>query len=141
MARRMTSPRALAAGLLIAVVVLAACSTSSAPKAAAGLQARKATMGGLEVTITPTELDSRGAAFAVVVDTHPGAPRIDVAKNAALEVDGTAWIAPTWTDDGPGGHHRSGTLRFASAGPARGTAQLTISGLDQPLDMTWQLTT
>ncbi|HYU58740.1 MAG TPA: hypothetical protein VEO00_11920, partial [Actinomycetota bacterium] len=91
MARRVTSTRALVAVLAVAVVTLAACSTSSAPKAAAGLQARKTTIGGLEVTVTPTELDSRGAAFTVVFDTHNGAPGIDVAANAALDVDGTAW--------------------------------------------------
>ena len=140
MARRVTSTRALVAVLAIAVVVVSACSTSSAPKAAAGLQARKATIGGLEVTVTPTELDSRGAAFTVVFDTHTGAPGIDVAANAALAVDGTAWTAPTWSGDGSGGHHRTGILRFTNAGPARGAAQLTITGLDQPLAMTWQLT-
>ena len=140
MARRVTSRRSLAAVLAIAVVILGACSASSAPKAAAGLEARKTTIGGLEVSVTPTELDSRGAVFTVVFDTHTGAPGVDVAANAALDVDGTAWTAPTWTGDGPGGHHRTGTLRFANAGPARGAVQLTITGLDQPLQMTWQLT-
>lgn len=140
MARRVTPTQTLVALLALAVVILGACSTSNAPKTAAGLQARKTTIGGLDVTVTPTQLDSRGAAFTVVFDTHTGAPGIDVAANAALDVDGTAWTEPTWRGDGPGGHHRTGTLRFTNAGPARGAAQLTISGLDQPLAMTWQLT-
>lgn len=140
MARRVTPTQMLVVLLALAVVILGACSTSSAPKAAAGLQSRKTALGGLEVTVTPTQLDSRGAAFTVVFDTHTGAPGIDVAANATLDADGTPWTAPTWAGDGPGGHHRSGTLRFTNAGPARGAAQATITGLDQPLAMTWQLT-
>jgi len=52
----------------------------------------------------------------------------------------TAPTDPTWTGDGPGGHHRSGALRFNPAGAAHGTAQLTIDGLDQPVTVAWPLT-
>lgn len=135
MARRLTLLVLLAA----AVALLAACSTGGEPKPAAGLEARTVEIGGLEVTVTPTQLDDRGAAFTVVFDTHTGAPTVDVAANATLTLDGTAWTAPAWSGDGPGGHHRTGTLRFTPAGPARGTARLTIDGLDQPLEVTWQL--
>ena len=129
--------------LVISVVMLgvlaAACTNGSAAKPATGLDKRTTTIGDLEVTVTPTQLDGNGAAFTIAFDTHTGAPTIDVAANAALTVDGAQWTTPTWSGDGPGGHHRAGTLRFTAAGPARDTARLAITGLDQPLELTWQL--
>ena len=128
---------------VVAVAVLtlfSACASSGGPKAVAGLDTRTTTIGGVDMTVTPTRLDNGGAAFTIALDTHTGALDIDVSANASLTVNGTRWTAPTWEGDGPGGHHRSGTLRFASAGPAQATAQLTISGLAGPLDLTWQLT-
>jgi hypothetical protein len=135
------TPRAtLVLVLVLAIAALGACASSNPPRAATGLQPRTSEIGSLEVKVTPTQLDNRGAAFEVVFDTHTDAPGIDVAANAALVVDGAAWSAPSWTGDEPGGHHRRGTLRFTSAGPARGDAQLIISGLDEPLQLTWRLT-
>jgi hypothetical protein len=122
----------------VAILVIAGCSSDSA-KPVAGLESRSEQIGELEVTVTPTQLDDQGAAFTVVFDTHTGAPTIDVAANAALAVDGTAWTSPVWSGDGPDGHHRSGTLRFTPAGPARGEVRLSISGLAQPLALSWQL--
>ena len=121
-----------------AILLLAGCSSGSA-KPVAGLETRNAQIGELEITVTPTQLDDQGAAFTLVFDTHTGAPTIDVAANAALAVDGTAWTSPVWSGDGPGGHHRSGALRFTPAGPARGEVRLSISGLAQPLALSWQL--
>ena len=139
MARRLNR-RVLALIVAVAVVVLAACTTDAKPKAAAGLQARSQQIGGLEIKVTPTQLDGRGAAFTIAFDTHTGAPTIDVADSARLTVDGTAWTAATWSGDGPGGHHRTGTLRFAATRAPSGVARLSISGLAAPVDMTWQLT-
>ena len=139
MARRLNC-HGLALLVVVAAVVLAACTTNTKPKAATGLQARTQQIGGLEVKVTPTQLDSRGAAFTITFDTHTGAPTIDVARSANLTVDGTAWTGATWSGDGPGGHHRTGTLRFPATGPTRGAARLSITGLAAPVDMTWQLT-
>ena len=138
MARRLNR-HGLALLIVVAAVVLAACAPNTKPKAATGLQARTQQIGGLEVTVTPTQLDSRGAAFTITFDTHTGAPTINVASSAHLTVDGTAWTGATWSDDGPGGHHRTGTLRFPATGPTRGAARLSINGLAAPVDMTWQL--
>lgn len=129
------------AALTAAIALLAACGGSSPAGKASdrGLAVRKSTIGGLDVTVTPTRLDTTGAEFNVAFDTHTGAPGIDVATRSALVVDGNPWTSPSWSGDGPGGHHRSGTLRFAAAGPVRGVARLTISGLDRPLEVTWTL--
>ena len=124
---------------MVAAILLAAC-TSPTTGVPSSLRAQKTTIGGLQVTATPTRLDSGGAAFTIAFDTHTGAPGIDIAASATLRVDGTAWSNPQWDGAGPGGHHRSGTLRFTPAGPARGIATLSITGLDRPVELTWQLT-
>ena len=139
MARRLTRCGAILAAFALAATLLAACGRDSSGARSSGLAGRKVTMGGLVVTITPKRFDATGAEFTVAFDTHTGAPAIDVAAASALVVDGTPWTTPAWSGDGPGGHHRTGTLRFNVAGPARGAAHLTISGLERPLDVTWQL--
>jgi hypothetical protein len=141
MAHRLKTPFLTVVAVTASMALLAACGGASpAGKVSDGpLAARKTTIGGLEVIVTPTRLDTTGAEFTVVFDTHTGAPEIDVAARSALVVDGSPWATPTWSGDGLGGHHRSGTLRFVAMGPARGVAQLTISGLDSPLQAIWNL--
>lgn len=139
MARRLIALALAALALAGAAVFLVGRGESIAEPSAGGLAAQKVTVGGLDVVITPARLDAGGAEFKVVFDTHTGAPGIDVAANAALVVDGTPWTGAAWTGDGPGGHHREGTLRFTAAAPAAGDARLTITGLDRPLDTTWKL--
>jgi hypothetical protein len=48
--------------------------------------------------------------------------------------------AAAWDGDPAVGHHRKGTLRFNAAGPAAGTATLTVGGLAQPATFTWDTT-
>lgn len=45
----------------------------------------------------------------------------------------------TWSGDDPGGHHREGGLRFASAGPATRTAILPIAESPEPVEATWDI--
>ena len=140
MARRLSRLGIAGLALAGAVAVLGACGGSSGGEPSTpGLAARKVTIGGLDVTVTPARFDADGAEFKVVFDTHTGAPGIDVAANSALLVGGTAWTGAAWSGDGPGGHHREGTLRFNAAGPAEGPARLTVTGLDGPVDVTWEL--
>lgn len=138
MARRVSLPATLALSAA-AVIGLVACTGPTTPKAAAGLTSRKVTVANIDIAITPTQFDTTGASFRITFDTHTGAPGIDVAAHSTLTVAGTAWPGAAWSGDGPGGHHRTGTLRFTSAGPARGLARLDITGLSGPLDATWQL--
>jgi hypothetical protein len=139
MARRVNH-RGLVVLLIAVALVLGACAGTDEPKAVAGLDERTQQIGGLEVTVTPTKLDASGAAFTVVFDTHTGAPTIDIARSAELIVDGRRWTDAAWSGEGGDGHHRTGSLRFTATGDARGTARLAIDGLDQPVEMTWQLT-
>lgn len=94
------------------------------------------TVGDVEVKVRPTALDASGAQFTVTFDTHNGELDADLTA-ATLDVDGARWPAATWDGDPPGGHHRTGTLRFSEAGPTSGTATLTIVGLAEPAVFTW----
>lgn len=103
----------------------------------AGLAPRTVTAGAVTVKIRPHHVDDTGAEFEVAFDTHSFDLGFDVAKASRLTVAGTTWPAPTWSGAGPGGHHREGTLRFASAGDAAGPVELSIAGLPAPVDTRW----
>lgn len=103
-----------------------------------GLEAQEVTSGEVDVTMEPVQLDDRGAAFRIVLDTHAVDLAADLTR-ATLEVGGTPWPVETWSGDGPGGHHREGELRFESAGPATGTAVLVLPELPEPVEASWEL--
>lgn len=103
-----------------------------------GLEAQEVSAGEVDVTIEPVQLDDRGAAFRIVLDTHAVDLTADL-THVTLDVGGTPWSVEAWSGDGPGGHHREGELRFESAGPATGTAILTIPELPEPVEATWDL--
>jgi hypothetical protein len=130
-------------GLLgVAIVALwftaAACSGGDTSKpTAVGLSTKKLTAGSIEVTVTPRQLDAQGARFDVALDTHSGDLGIDLARSATLEVGGRQWPPARWSGDGPGGHHRSGTLEFPPGGSASGPVRLIISGLPSPVSAEW----
>ena len=126
--------------VLVLSGTLAACSSSAAsPSPASKLPVRSVAAGAVEVKITPTELDASGAKFTIVLDTHSGDLSLDLTTTSQLDVGGTKWAVEGWTGDGPGGHHRTGQLRFTAKGPAQGTATLRISGLPEPVEATWEL--
>jgi hypothetical protein len=127
----------IAVAIGVALLGLSACARKEAPAPAEGLSARKVAAGEVNVTITPTRIDSEGAEFTVAFDTHT--VDLDVAAHAALTVDDTDWVHPTWDGARPGGHHRQGTIRFTAGGPASGDAVLTIGGLDEPVTASWTL--
>jgi hypothetical protein len=131
---------ALLAGVLITTGALVACGGDDDTSAlTSALPARQVDSGAVEVKITPARLDDTGAAFEIVLDTHSVELALDVAAAATLEVDGTAWSVDGWDGSRPGGHHREGTLRFTAGGPASGIARLTITGLPEPVEATWDL--
>jgi hypothetical protein len=130
------------AGLVAIVAVLAfvvvACSGGGDSKPTlGGLASKKVTAGSIEITITPRQLDAQGARFDLVLDTHSGNLAIDVARSSTLSVGGRKWPSARWSGDGPGGHHRSGTLEFPPGGSASGPARLAIVGLPDPVLVEW----
>jgi hypothetical protein len=122
---------------VFALVFVACSSNGERVSKSAGLPARNTKVEDVEVTVTPSRLDATGATFSVVLDTHSGSLDVDIAKNATLTVGGAAWTNPTWNGDGPGGHHRSGTLAFTAAGPPTKNVTLTLAGFADPVVMRW----
>jgi len=113
--------------------------TSTKSASTATLPARTVDAGAVTVKLEPTQLDANGAVIKVSFDTHSVDLGFDVARQARLVVNGNAWPAAGWSGDGPGGHHRAGELRFTAAGPANGSATLTIGGLPKPVAATWRI--
>lgn len=107
--------------------------------AAPALATKTAEAGAVTVKIDPVRIDAAGAEFKVAFDTHSVDLDFDVARNATLTVADTPWTGATWSGDGPSGHHRAGTVRFAAAGPAQGAAVLNLGGLPGPVTATWTL--
>lgn len=67
------------------------------------------------VEVTPLNLPQGGSTmdFEVVFDTHSVDLGFDPVAISLLRDDaGREYPATEWQGDGPGGHHRSGTLRF-----------------------------
>lgn len=126
--------------VLAVAVLFAGCGDSTASSSVSSvLPTRSAEAGSVEVKITPTQFDASGATFVIVLDTHSGDLSVDLAASAVLDVGGTSWTVSGWTGDGPGGHHREGELRFTAPGPPSGTATLTITGLAEPVEVTWDI--
>jgi hypothetical protein len=140
--RRQGVATAFAVALVAFVAVVAvSCgggSDGSKPTPVPGLAARTLRAGDVEVKVTPQQFDARTARFEVVFDTHSVELDLDVAAGSTLTVGGRSWGAARWTGDGPGGHHRRGTLEFAAAGPAGGAVKLAITGLAAPVVVEWQ---
>jgi hypothetical protein len=133
-----------AISVVVGTTVLAACSTSSdeGSNAAVGgrvLATRTVSAGAVRVTISPKRVDHTRAEFGLEFDTHSGSLDFDPATSTTLTVDGKRWLNATWMGDGPGGHHRAGTLRFDAAGTPQGQMRLVVDGLDPPVVAVWSL--
>ena len=105
--------------LLLSVLALAAAipaldSLPAQPKLTAPLAARNSDSNGVRIVIRPTKLDpSQSWEFEVVMDTHSQPLDSDLTKAATLiDANGRRHASSGWQGDGPGGHHRKGTLRF-----------------------------
>ena len=137
--------RFLIVPVLVLFALAPACGSDGGPDdgspspAVGGLVTRSVQAGEVDVEIDPVRIDSTGAEFDISFDTHSVDLGIDVASEARLEVADVAWKRRKWTGDPSGGHHREGTLTFDAGGPARGTAELTISGLPESVSASWTL--
>lgn len=118
--------RGVAVAFLVAVL-LAACGVAPSaspvatgtakPGGALTLGERRNEGGGVEVVAewsSPEPLSLK-----LTLDTHSvDLDRFDLSKVAKVRLDDGDWTAPTATDVPKGGHHRAGTLTFASVAPA-----------------------
>ena len=112
--------------------------------AAAQLAAQKSTAGGVTVTVTPAKLVAGAKTwdFSIVLDTHTQDLSDDLAGSAVLVDDrGNEFKALAWDGAAPGGHHRSGVLRFNAIEPRPQALELRISrpGEAKPRTFRWRL--
>ncbi len=73
------------------------------------------------IEVTPLEFGREAAQwkFGVVFTTHSGSLEEDPAVSAFIVDDeGKMYQPMAWEGDGPGGHHREGTLIFNAVDPA-----------------------
>lgn len=82
--------------------------------------------------------------FALDLDNHQIELTGDYTTGTSLTVANRRWDTAAWDGDGPGGHHRAGTLTFsptaAGTRPApSGPVVLRIGGLPAPVELRWQL--
>lgn len=122
---------------LLAASALALLRPGGGAAEATGLSTQSATVGAVDVTMTALVLDTSGAQFRLALNTHSGSLDIDVARAAQLWVAGRPIEAGTWEGAGPGGHHREGTLRFATPVPAGARVELRLTGLPGEALGTW----
>jgi hypothetical protein len=98
--------------------------------AAAQLPAQKDTANGVTVSVTPGNLDrgSKTWDFTIVLDTHTQDLSDDLVKSVVLADDrGNEFQPLAWDGAAPGGHHRSGVLKFGAIDPQPGALELRLS--------------
>lgn len=130
------STRALLAALAFGVGASAAGAADLAP--------RSSYVEGVSVAVTPKDV-AVGAAnweFSVALNTHSQNLSDDLVKTAVLIDSQGARHAPTgWEGSPPGGHHRSGILRFKGLGAQADAIELQIQRPNEaaPRSFRWKL--
>jgi len=118
---------------LAAALLGTACAAAAAPASSAESPSQEQTASGERrsdagsVTIVVGWLTDAVPSARVVMDTHSvDLDGFDLAPLTRARVDGGAWLAASQWDAPKGGHHRSGTLRFAALDRERLDSARTI---------------
>jgi hypothetical protein len=111
---------------------------------AAELGAQKSDHNGVTITITPRNVTAGTKAwnFGVSMDTHSQELSDDLTKSAALvDEKGREYRPIAWEGAKPGGHHRSGVLKFAPIDPPPQSLELRLQrrGEKTPRVFRWSL--
>ncbi|TAK48824.1 MAG: hypothetical protein EPO27_05710 [Betaproteobacteria bacterium] len=124
------------------LALLALFALSIGAPAAANLAPQSSSQSGVTVKVTPQSLAGAEWAFELVFETHTQDLKDEPLKSAVLVVDGGAPSAATdWKGDGPGGHHRKGTLRFKAPAGSAANVELRLQrpAESAPRVFRWQL--
>ncbi|HLD24888.1 MAG TPA: hypothetical protein VJB96_03120 [Patescibacteria group bacterium] len=97
--------------------------------------------GNVTVSVTPLFLKAGlPASFDVAFETHSVELDFDVEKVATLTDSRGSSYSAHWDGSPPGGHHRSGTLRFTPDLIAPTTITLTFTNIaGTPRTFTWEV--
>ena len=129
--------RRLSIALLLAAFLAAAGGAIATP---ASLKPITTNEGAVAVKVTPRTLEGAVWEFELAFDTHSQELNDDLQKSATLLGSDGRPLAPLeWKGDPPGGHHRSGLLRFAAPKPVPAQVELRIERLGerQPRVFRW----
>ena len=89
--------------------------SASEPSASSELSTQQSDAGRVTIDVTPLTLSGVTWEFEVALNTHSVDLGFDLTKVGALRCDrGQEFEAIAWDGSGPGGHHRSGVLKFAA---------------------------
>ncbi len=118
--------------------------TVAAVAAGAQLGEQKSTEAGVTVSVKPQAIAAGAKTwnFDVVLDTHSQDLSDDFSKTTVLVDDrGVEYRPLAWEGAGPGGHHRSGVLKFAAGKqvPQSLEMRMTRPGEAKPRSFRWQL--
>ena len=110
----------------------------------AQLSEQKSTEAGVTVSVTLQAIaaDAKTWNFDVALNTHAQELSDDFSKTTVLIDDrGVEYRPVAWEGAGPGGHHRSGVLKFAAGKqvPESLEMRMTRPGEAQPRSFRWQL--
>lgn len=118
-------------------------STSSEPVISiAGLETQINNEGAVGVTVTPRNISEKEWSFKISLNTHSRDLGEDLAEvSVLLDENGNEHKPLAWEGDPPGGHHRSGILRFGEIEPAPQSITLVIRQIGgiEKRSFNWQL--
>ena len=126
------------------LLLLAAALVASGAASAAELAARTSRADGVVVKVTPKSIVAGAAVweFAVELDTHSQDLSDDLVRNSVLvDAQGARHAPLAWEGAPPGGHHRSGALRFKGLATLPDAMELQIRrpGESAPRSFRWKL--
>jgi hypothetical protein len=110
----------------------------------AQLGEQKSTEAGVTVSVTPKAVAAGAKTwdFDVALNTHTKDLSDDLVKSTVLvDERGVEYRTVAWEGAGPGGHHRSGVLKFAAGKQVPNALEMRMSraGEAKPRVFRWQL--
>jgi hypothetical protein len=125
-----------AIGFILGLVVAAA--------AGAQLNEQRSAEAGVAVSVAPQAIVAGAKTwdFSVALNTHSQDLSDDLAKTTLLvDERGVEYRTVAWEGAGPGGHHRSGVLKFAAGKRLPQSLEMRMSrpGEAKPRSFRWQL--
>lgn len=129
---------------LLACAALAAAASTTALASAGQLPPRESVADGVSVVVTPMVVAAGEGTwqFRVALNTHSRDLGEDLMQVAVLADGRGGQSRPlAWDGDKPGGHHRSGILRFRAPSPMPEAIEVRIArpGEGAPRVFSWRL--
>ena len=97
-----------------------------------GLETKESNEGPVTVAVTPRSLEQDLATwdFEIALNTHSEELSTDLATNSELvDNQGRSYNPISWEGSLPGGHHRSGVLKFSPISPKPKSIELKIKNV------------